>query len=358
LRRSSAIDSTPIVNPDAFRYLEKPDGRPRHDSSDIPTEALRPPKFVVPLANTRIDEGGNLNLQAKLEGYPFPTVTWFKNNQPIPASNRLITNYNLNSGIVSLRVPDALSNDSGHYTCVAVNKCGQDQTNGVVQVNPMPNIDRTSMVKPDAFKYLEAPKDNKRPENSDVLNYQPPKFIIPLSNIKINEGESVRLAAKVEGYPKPKITWVKDNRLLPASTRYTPEYDLYTGIVTLTINDAHMSDVGNYIAIAENEVGADQTQCQAFINQMPNIDNTSMINPDAFRFLEQPHKVAKRPEEAENMRPPKVIVPLANVKLEEGQSVMLACKIEGYPRPKVLILYKITFYLQFQNINLFMNLFS
>lgn len=61
------------------------------------------------------------------------------------------------------------------------------------------------MVKPDAFKYLETPKELKKPEERDKANYQPPKFTIPLSNIKINEGEHALFAAKVEGYPKPKV---------------------------------------------------------------------------------------------------------------------------------------------------------
>jgi hypothetical protein len=95
-----------------------------------------------------------------------------------------------------------------------------------------------------------------------------------------------------------------------------------------------MNDVGIYAAIAENIVGKDQTQCNAYVNQMPNIDRTPMVNPDAFRYLEQQTDKNKRPE-IENVQPPKVIIPLSNVQLEEGQSVLLACKIEGIPRPKV-----------------------
>ena len=95
-----------------------------------------------------------------------------------------------------------------------------------------------------------------------------------------------------------------------------------------------MNDVGLYVAIAENIVGRDQTNCNAYVNQMPNIDRTPMVNHYAFRYLEQQTDKNKRPE-IENVQPPKVIIPLSNVKLEEGQSVLLACKIEGIPRPKV-----------------------
>ena len=95
-----------------------------------------------------------------------------------------------------------------------------------------------------------------------------------------------------------------------------------------------MQDIGHYLVVAENEVGRDQTQCQVFVTQTASIDQSPIVNPDAFKYLEQqPHKA--RPEEVEKMLPPKVIVPLANVKLEEGKNVFLACKIEGQPRPKV-----------------------
>ena len=40
----------------------------------------------------------------------------------------------------------------------------------------------------------------------DAERLQPPKVIIPLSNIQLKEGETVLLIAKIDGYPKPKVT--------------------------------------------------------------------------------------------------------------------------------------------------------
>lgn len=280
-------------------------------------------------------------MTCKLEGYPYPTVAWYKDGRPLPASNRLITNYNLSTGVVTLKITDVQLGDSGNYTCFAQNKVGQDQTFGVLQVNQMPGVDNTSMVKPDAFRYLEAPRgDHARTRPADDrerANYKPPRFVIPLNDLKINESQPAHLAAKVEGFPKPKITWFKDSRPLPASTRYTTDFDLNTGVVSLRISDVQMNDVGVYTALAENEAGQDRTSCNTFIKQMPNIDTTPMVNPDAFRYLEHPNQAtsARRPDQDEKLVPPKVIIPLSNVKLEEGQSVLLACKIEGHPRPKL-----------------------
>jgi hypothetical protein len=198
----SNIDTKPIVNPDAFRYLEKPVPEKAHDE-DIPHG--KPPKFIIPLSNARANEGDSLELGSKLDGYPFPAVSWFKDNKPLPASNRLIPNHNLNSGVVSLKITDVQMGDVGTYTAFAQNKYGQDQTYCSVLVIEIPGIDNKPMITPDAFRYLEAPKQQKRPDDKDRLNYQPPVFVIPLSNAKANEGQPIKLACKVEGYPKPKV---------------------------------------------------------------------------------------------------------------------------------------------------------
>lgn len=98
-----------------------------------------------------------------------------------------------------------------------------------------------------------------------------------------------------------------------------------------------MNDLGTYIVLAENEAGRDQTFCTVHIQQIPNIDQTPMVNPDAFRFLEHPH--VQRPhdidDDNENLQPPRVIVPLQDLQLKEGEPVFLICKIDGKPKPKV-----------------------
>jgi hypothetical protein len=37
------------------------------------------------------------------------------------------------------------------------------------------------------------------------LSFMPPKFIVPLNNIRLKEGENCKLLCKVVGNPKPKV---------------------------------------------------------------------------------------------------------------------------------------------------------
>lgn len=145
----------------------------------------------------------------------------------------------------------------------------------------------------------------------------------------------------IKKFFKFQLTWFKDSIILPASTRYTTYYDMNTNVATLKIDSAQLNDLGTYIVLGENEAGRDQTFCTLHIEQVPNIDQTPMVNPEAFRYLEQP--VARKPldvdDDSENLMPPKVIVPLQDLQLKEGEPVFLICKIDGKPKPKVFLVY-------------------
>jgi hypothetical protein len=123
---------------------------------------------------------------------------------------------------------------------------------------------------------------------------------------------------------------------LPASNRYETDYNLSTDIAVLRISSAIKNDIGNYLVLAENPAGKDQTFCKLFIKSSPNIDETPMVNPESYKFLEAtPIKLEYEDDEKDKYFPPYVIIPLSDLNLSEGIDVRLACKIDGYPKPKV-----------------------
>lgn len=79
-----------------------------------------------------IPHGQPLFLKCKVEGYPPPKITWYKDGNPIrPSSSALPF---MRGGEASLEVPQALEKDSGVYSCVAANPLGQDSTSCNVAV--------------------------------------------------------------------------------------------------------------------------------------------------------------------------------------------------------------------------------
>jgi len=114
---------------------------------------------------------------------------------------------------------------------------------------------------------------------------------------------------------------------------------LSTDIATLKISNLRKSDLGNYLVLAENKAGKDQTFCKLFIKLLPNVDETSLINPEAFKFLEAPKSNNNNENpfnnEVQRYIPPHVIIPLSDMYISEGNYATLLCKIDGFPKPKV-----------------------
>lgn len=78
------IDSNPVVDPDAFKYLspsvgQKPRGTQKSDlPGDVAPGEFVPPYFVVGLpANSKIHEGEPIKLNCQVQGNPKPTVIIF-----------------------------------------------------------------------------------------------------------------------------------------------------------------------------------------------------------------------------------------------------------------------------------------
>ena len=83
----------------------------------------------------------------------------------------------------------------------------------------------------------------------------------------------------------------------------------------------------------------DQTSCKLLITHTANIDDTPLVNPDAFKYLEQPTTFVPNQnlDEPEKLIPPHVIIPLQDTQIKEGEPVLLVAKIDGYPKPKVIL---------------------
>ena len=129
-----------------------------------------------------------------------------KDGQPLPASNRFNTQYDINTGVARLKISDSHMNDAGVYSVVAENKAGTDHTDGQLVVQKAVNIDNAPIVNPNSFAYLRKPAETTRRDDDEAIPSFPPKVIIPLSNVQTTEGKPVTLACKIDGEPKPTVS--------------------------------------------------------------------------------------------------------------------------------------------------------
>ena len=148
---------------------------------------------------------------------------------------------------------------------------------------------------------------------------------------------------------------------MTASNRLRTRYDIGTKQVLLQINDVRPDDVGTYKVIATNPAGQDSTQCElTVVPDKPGVDDRGFIPKDKFRDLDHPEGRKRpiqivpgvdtqpfieperflnlkpipevmRPEDelVEPKRPPKVIVPLADVDMDEQMPIIFVTTIDA-----------------------------
>uniref|UniRef100_A0A673HH39 non-specific serine/threonine protein kinase n=1 Tax=Sinocyclocheilus rhinocerous TaxID=307959 RepID=A0A673HH39_9TELE len=92
--------------------------------------------------------------------------------------------------------------------------------------------------------------------NPNYIYDVPPEFVVPLSEVVCDRGDSVTLRCKICGQPKASVCWRgPDQSTLSNGGRYTLTHS-ETGEVTLRISPAILDDSGTYTCIASNDVGS------------------------------------------------------------------------------------------------------
>lgn len=136
----------------------------------------------------------------------FFKLTWFKDGQPLMASQRCDIDYNLSTYISTLNIKVTKPIDIGTYRVFAENIAGQAETSCNLFIERVPNIDETAFVNPESFKNLEFPFRPMAPENEDSDDKQPVLIVKPLEDQECFEGETVTFICEVRGIPRPQVT--------------------------------------------------------------------------------------------------------------------------------------------------------
>ncbi|CAF4170670.1 unnamed protein product, partial [Rotaria sordida] len=289
------VDVQPFVSPEKFHKLDHvpPSERPERELA----EPKRAPRVISPLTNCELEELMPVLLTTTIDaGVPMASFTWYKNNQPLLEGNRFTTKYDILTKVLTLQVLAARPDDQGTYTVRATNPSGTDETTAKLTIRPVASIDTRPFVQPEHFAQLEVKAPP--PTKEDMEKMEPPKVIVPLKPIQVNEGSPILLQATITGKPRPKFVWLKDNVPLAASNRLRTRYDIGTKQVLLQIDDVRPQDTGDYHVIATNPAGEDSTICS--VNVIPDktvVDERPFVPQDKFRNLEHPEGKGRRPLE-------------------------------------------------------------
>ncbi|KAM3875993.1 hemicentin-1 [Diretmus argenteus] len=179
-----------------------------------------------------------ISLYCETNAVPPPTLTWYKDGRPMASNDKVLI---LPGGRV-LQIPRAQAEDSGRYTCVAVNEAGEDSIQYDVRVLLPPSIRGT---------------DSDLPDEVTVL---------------VNK--TAQLECHVDGNPAPKITWLKDSQPISSDG---PHRILSNGR-TLQVLNAHVSDTGRYVCVANNVAGSAEKSFNLNVHVPPTIVGLSPEN--------------------------------------------------------------------------------
>ncbi|KAF4518525.1 hypothetical protein B566_EDAN004269 [Ephemera danica] len=87
-----------------------------------PSEKAVPPRFIQRLQPVISSPGRLATFQCKVEGVPFPDLKWYRNEKEITTGNRI--NISLFESTATLEITDAKLDDTGTYSCRAINTAG------------------------------------------------------------------------------------------------------------------------------------------------------------------------------------------------------------------------------------------
>lgn len=174
----------------------------------------------------------NAHFQCKIIGTPKPSVTWFKGAREIVSGSR----YNVYSegDTHNLIIHDVFGEDADEYLCRAANKCGVKSTKGELFIKTPPRLN------------------------------VPPRF---RDTAFFDKGVNVVIKIPFTGYPKPKITWVREGEVIESGGHYAVEVKERHAI--LTIRDGSRIDSGPYRITAENDLGQDTAIIKIQISDRP-----------------------------------------------------------------------------------------
>uniref|UniRef100_A0A8C0MUA0 Hemicentin 2 n=1 Tax=Canis lupus familiaris TaxID=9615 RepID=A0A8C0MUA0_CANLF len=215
-------------------------------------EVLIPPSISKddPLGEASVKEvrtkvNSTLTLECECWAMPPPTITWYKDGQPVTPSERL---HLLGEGRL-LQIQPTQVSDSGRYLCVATNVAGEDDQdfNVLIQVPPM--FQKLG----EASAAFEIPS-REQEARSGVMEYR-----------EIVENNPAYLYCDTNAVPPPELTWYREDQPLLA----TDGVSVLQGGRVLQIPLVRAEDAGRYSCKASNEVGEDWLHYQLLVLTPP-----------------------------------------------------------------------------------------
>ncbi|KAG8223452.1 hypothetical protein J437_LFUL001944, partial [Ladona fulva] len=293
---------TPVVKQQASLIISKGDDKKIHEESfsSGPTEPSvipisSPPKpqrktiaprFISPLMGCIVDQGADVALEAIIDGYPEPTVTWHKNGvEEIDSSKPNSTvSTTFDHGRAKLQLKSVTTKDAGRYTCKIENKAGSASSTADL------------VVKKSVF---------------------PPVFGRRLQAQVAKKGQRVVMEVEVTGTPDPTITWSKDGKPIIYNTQ--PYRIKNQGCShSIIIDEALPAHSGRFTVRAVNAGGEAQSSADFVVVEEPPEGSTEHVTTYVIEDIQETSRENEKKQPTEKV----VVVPCPAVATEVKRTII------------------------------------
>lgn len=209
------------------------------------------PKFKKQLSNKTVAAGDEFTLEIEYEGYPMPTVKWLKDGNEIKEESKRIRIINESESFSSTEkksssrsstskiiIEKSTTSDSGSYSVVISNSCGQQSSVSAVSVKSLP------------------------------------RFETGMNSQDVKDGETVEFTVKVSGSPTPTVSFMKNGKVITPDGDHIKLTDDGNGQYKLTIKNCTASDVGSYSCSATNDGGCQESSASLKIKSKPSFSRS------------------------------------------------------------------------------------
>ncbi|XP_029415916.1 striated muscle preferentially expressed protein kinase isoform X2 [Nannospalax galili] len=238
--------------------------------------------------------GADVLLKCIITANPQPQVSWRKDGSTLRSEGRLLIRAEGERHTLLLR--EARAADAGSYNATATNELGQASCAASLAVRPGGSTSPFSSPITSDEEYLSPPEEFPEPGeswprtptmklspsqdrgSSDSASKAPPTFKVSLMDQSVREGQDVIMSIRVQGEPKPVVSWLRNRQpVRPDQRRFAEEAE--GGLCRLRILAAERGDAGFYTCKAVNEYGARQCEARLEVRAHPESRSLAVLAP-------------------------------------------------------------------------------
>lgn len=157
-----------------------------------------------------------------------------------------------------------------------------------------------------------------------------PKFIEKLKPQNTAEGYTIQFECKVEGVPRPQITWFRQTAIIKPSEDFQMYYD-DDNVATLIIREVFLEDAGTFTCVAKNAAGFASSTTELVVESQFS-DNASDLTTMSRRSMSRESSLADILEGI----PPTFSRKPKTQYVDEGTNVILECRLVAIPEPEII----------------------